>query len=331
MFDNIVTGSTGGVGSGQGIFIRNSANNSVEVTIDNHQLTNNRIGIELVASGDTAQRQGSSQRVTITDTTVQNNREQGLQLNADSFGNQEVTFTDGTISNNGAGGIRLQATSAGSQEFTIENSTISQNAGDGIRVEGGIFAGTSTAAQEVFIRNNAIESNSGTGINIEGNEVAPQEFAIESNTIRNNGGAGIRGVANNVSFQEYVTDSDNGSSGINNNVISGNGDQGIDLNANDSATLVADIQGNTLENNRTGGRPDLEITSSSNSADVCVVVVNNTSVAGIRLDNNSTQLVSGLFEVGELNRVSVQNIGNVEFLPNISTFTDKPGVTSCFR
>jgi trimeric autotransporter adhesin len=331
MFNNSITGSRGGAGSGQGILIRNGSDTSVEVTMTNHQLTNNRVGLELSASGNGIDRQGDSQRVTITNTTLQNNQEQGLQLSAEQFGNQEVTLSRGTISNNGADGIRLQASRAGSQEFTIESSTIQQNAGHGLRVQDGILGGSSTAAQEVFVRDNTIENNLGDGISLESNEVSAQEFAIERNTIRNNGGAGVRGTANNVSFQEYVSDAANGSSGLDGNIITGNGDQGIDLNANDSATLVADIQGNQLSNNRTGGRPDMEVTSSSNSADVCVVMLRNTSLGGIRLDNNSGSLVPGLFEVGEISNVSVENIGTVEFSPSASVFTNKPGVTSCFR
>jgi trimeric autotransporter adhesin len=331
MFDNRVTGSRGGTGSGQGILIRNDGDTSVEVTMTNHQLTNNRVGLELAASGNGVERQGDSQRVTITNATIQNNREQGLQLSAEQFGNQEVTLTRGVISNNGADGVRLQGNRAGSQEFTIGSSTINQNAGHGIRVQGGNLGGASTAAQEVFIQDNAIERNGGDGISIESNEVSAQEFAIERNSIRNNGGAGVRGTANNVSFQEYVSDSSNGSSGLGSNIISGNGDQGIDLTANDSATLVADIQANRLEGNRTGGRPDLEVTSTSNSANVCTVVLGNISLAGIRLDNNTTGVISGLFEVGEIGRVASQNTGAVVFSPNLSAFTNKPGATSCFR
>lgn len=332
MLDNTVTGSRGGSGSGQGIFIRNTINNdAVEVTLNDHQLNNNRVGLEVSASGSTDQSQGSSQTVTIDTLTAQNNREQGIRLNVENFGNQEVSLSDGTIDQNGAEGIRLVAISSGSQEFAVDNSSISQNTGDGIQVTGGNLGGTATAAQEVFIRNNTIENNGGHGIDIEGNEVVAQEFAIDGNTIRNNGGSGIQGIANNVAFQEYVTDSDNGSTGLSNNIISGNGDQGIILNANDSATLVADIQNNQLENNRTAGEADLEVASNSNSADVCVVVFDNNSLAGILLDNNSSQPVPGLFEVGDISTVAARNVGTVEFRPNQSVFTNKPGVTSCFN
>lgn len=331
MLNNTVTGSRGGAGSGQGILIRNGEGSSVEVTMTEHVLTDNRVGLEITASGDVGQRQGVSQTVSIDTLVLRNNQQQGLRLEAEQLGNQEVTLTNGEISDNGSTGVLLQAINIGSQEVTIENSTISRNTGDGIRAIGGILAGSSTAAQEVFIRNNTIEDNTGNGINIEGNEVVAQEFAIDSNIIRNNGGSGIRAVANNVAFQEYITDPANDSLGISNNTISGNGDQGLVLNANDSATLVADIQGNRLENNRTNGSSDLEVATSSNSTNVCVVLLNNTSPAGIRLDNNSVSLVPGLFEIGNIANLEAENTGRVELLPNRGVFTDKPNETSCFR
>lgn len=331
LFDNRISGSQGGSDSGQGILIRDNFNDSVEVSIARQQLSNNRVGLEIVASGDTVQRVGSSQTVSITDTTLENNREQGLQLNAESFGNQIVRFEDGEIRSNGTQGVRLQAASSGSQELTVERSSISQNGSDGVRMEGGVLNGSGTAAQEMYLRNNVIESNQGDGVRITGNEVVAQEAGIDNNQIRNNAGAGIRGTANNLAFQEYVTDADNNSNGISNNVITGNGDQGIDLNANNRATTVADIKQNQLENNRTSRRPDLEVTASSNTTDICVVVDQNSAPGGIRLDNNSVLGVPGLFEVGDLNQVSTRNIGAVEFAPNPAAFTNKPGVQSCFQ
>ncbi|MCU0525935.1 MAG: right-handed parallel beta-helix repeat-containing protein [Elainella sp. Prado103] len=331
LFDNTVIGSTGDADSGQGLLITNRLNDSVEVTIARQRLVNNRVGLELRASGDESQQQGSAQTVDITDTVVENNREQGILLASEQFGNQIVGFEAGTIENNGAEGIEIQANSGSAQEVTIEQSRIARNAGDGIRMIGGIPNGSTTAAQELFVRNNRILENQGDGIHISGNEVVAQEAGIDNNQILNNGGAGIRGIANNVAFQEYVTDADSSASGISDNQISGNGDQGIDLNANNRATLVADLRRNRLENNRTNGRPDLEVTASSNNTDVCVVVTDNTAPGGIRLDNNSAFTVSGLFEVGDLPQVSTRNIGSIEFLPNLNTFTNKPAAQSCFE
>lgn len=331
LFDNTIVNSIGGTGSGQGILIQDSINDSVEVTMERQRLLNNRVGLEIAASGEISQQQGSSQTVSITDTTIENNREQGLQLSAETFGNQIVSFQNGTIRGNGSQGVQIQAINSGSQEVTIEQSTINQNGSDGIRMEGGVLNGSGTAAQEAYIRNNTISENGGDGIQIIGNEVVAQEAGIDGNQIQNNRGAGIRGTANNVAFLEYVTDANNNSNGISNNVITGNGDQGIDLNANNRATLVTDIQENRLENNQTAGRPDLEVTSSSNTADVCTVIKNNSIPTGIRLDNNSLLGVPGLFEVGDLSNITTLNIGQIEFLPNTTSFTNKPGATSCFE
>ncbi len=331
LFDNTIVNSTGGAGSGQGILIQDSINDSVEVTMERQQLRNNRVGLEIAASGEITQQQGSSQTVSITGSTIENNHEQGLQLSAENFGNQVVSFQNGTIRNNGSQGVQIQAVNSGSQEVTIEQSTISQNGSDGIRMEGGVLNGSGTAAQEAYIRNNTISENGGDGIRIIGNEVVAQEAGIDGNQIQNNRGAGIRGTSNNVSFLEYVTDADNNSNGISNNIITGNGDQGIDLNANNRGTIIADIKDNRSENNQTGGRPDIDVTSSSNNTDICVVVNNNSVPSGIRLDNNSILGVAGLFEVGDLSTVSTRNIGQVEFLPNTTAFTNKPGARSCFE
>ncbi|MBW4466594.1 MAG: right-handed parallel beta-helix repeat-containing protein [Pegethrix bostrychoides GSE-TBD4-15B] len=328
MFDNAITGSRGRADSGQGIYIRDSAG-STEITIARHSLRNNRVGIEVDADGDIPQRQSSSQVINIDRTTIQNSREQGVRLDAQDFGNQIVSFTNGSITNSGAEGVLFQTLNNGSLEGTIDDSVINSNGSDGIRVVTGSLNGATAGASELFIRRNQITNNQGDGISVTNNELIAQELAIDSNQILNNGGTGIRAVSNNSSFQEYVTDAANGSEGISNNTITGNGSQGISLTVNDSSTVIADIKGNSLSENRSG-RPDIEVSSTNPNADVCVVALDNNSPAGIRLDNNSTG-ISGLFEVGDLSTVSVRNIGTVEFRPNRAFFTDKPGFSSCFQ
>jgi trimeric autotransporter adhesin len=330
LFDNRITGSQGGSGSGQGLLIRNMAERAVDVSIQRQQIETNRVGIELAVSGNPGQSMNPQQIVSIDNTTIQTSSEHGLFLTAEQLGNQQVAFRNGSIQGSGADGVFTRATSAGAQELTIEDSTIRGNGGDGIRAQDGIQNGSSSAAQEVFLRRNRIENNAGNGISLEANEVAAQEFTIDSNLIQNNGGYGIRGVVNNVAFQEYVTDVDNNSQGISNNVIANNGNQGIRLTANNSGTLVVDIQGNSLSNNRTNGNPDLEVSTTANTNDVCVVLTDNTSVTGIQLNNN----ISGspaLFQVGDISTLSIRNTGGVTLQPNSSAFTDRSGITSCFR
>jgi hypothetical protein len=331
LFDNTITGARGGADSGQGILIRNSNVGSVEAFIERQQLEDNRIGIEIIAAGDRNLRFDPQQVIDISETNILRSREQGLVITTGSLGTTQATFIDGLIANSGSDGVLARVTDVGSQELTLEDSIVQNNAGNGIRAVSGVEDGSSTAAQEVYLRRNQILSNAGDGISIESNEVAAQEFGITDNTIQNNGGAGIRAEANNVSFQEYVTDVDNESFGISGNTIANNGDVGISLDANDSSTVVADIQNNTLSGNVTNGAPDLTVSANTNSVDVCTVLNANVSATGIRLDNNSTSTIPALFEVGDLTTVSVRNGNSVTFTPNVARFTDRPGITSCFR
>jgi trimeric autotransporter adhesin len=327
MFDNTVTGSRGGAGSGQGILIRDNVDAAIEVTMNRQRLENQRIGLELVSVGDRSRDIDPQQNLTIRNTAIANSREQGLRIQSDGPGNQQLSFRNGEIRNNGTQGVSIQATNTASQEIYLDQNIISNNGGAGIQSQGGIPGGASTSAQEIFVRNNTIENNRGAGIDINGYDSSAQEFAIGNNTIRNNGGAGIQGIANNASFQEYVTDPSNGSFGISNNTISGNGGQGITLQANDLSTSVTDFVGNNVSNNQ----PNVDgivVASNTNTAKVCVVALSNTS--SIRLDNNSANLATGLFEVGDLPNIANLNVGRVSLVANIATFTDKPGARSCF-
>jgi hypothetical protein len=331
IFDNTITGARGDAGSGQGILIRNSAIGSVEAFIERQQLEDNRVGLEIAASGDRTLVFNPQQVITIDETSILRSREQGLVLTTDSLGTTQATFIDGLIADSGGDGVLAQVTNVGSQEVTLEDSVVQNSGGNGIRAVSGNPGGASTAAQEVFLRRNQILNNAGDGISIQANEGAAQEFGITDNTIQNNGGFGIRAEANNISFQEFVTDIDNESFGVSGNTIANNGDQGILFEVNDSATVIADIQNNTLSDNVTGGGPDLEVAATTNTVDVCTVLNANVSAAGIQLDNNSAGINPGFFEVGDVTTVSVRNGGNVTLLPDISVFTDRPGITSCFR
>jgi hypothetical protein len=330
LFNNRITGSQGGVGSGQGLLIRDDVDRAVDVSIQRQQIANNRVGIEIAASGSPAEQIDPQQTVSISRTNIQGSREQGILLTADQSGNQQVAFRNGSIQSSGSEGVFARATTTGAQELTIEDSTISGSGGDGIRAQDGIQNGSSTAAQEVFLRRNRIENNAGNGITIEANEVAAQEFTIDNNVIQNNGGYGIQGTVNNVAFQEYITDPDNGSLGISNNTIANNGNQGISLTATNSGTLVADIQGNNLSNNETGSNSDIEVTATANTNDVCIVLTGNSSIDGVQFNNN----ISGspaLFQVGDINTLSTRNTGSITLQPDLAAFTDRPGISSCFR
>ncbi|MEO0406194.1 MAG: right-handed parallel beta-helix repeat-containing protein, partial [Cyanobacteria bacterium P01_A01_bin.135] len=327
LFDNVISDTTGGAGSGQGILINNTLSDAVEVSIARQEITDTSQGISVIADGSASATANPQQIVTIADTTVDDSGAEGLRFQADAAGNQGITVTDSVITDSGADGVSVTAVNTGSQEVTIEDSRIARSDGSGISVVAGTPDGSSTAAQEVFINDNRIANNDGDGISIAANEVATQEFGINGNTITGNGGGGIVAIAQNVAFQEFVTDEDNNSLGISNNTITGNGGQAISLTGFDSATVVADIQGNVSEGNDTTDG-DLAITANDTTNDFCTFLSDNATDSSIQLTNDS--VVPALFEVVQLPNVNDLNSSGVTFNPNQSVFTNVGGVDSCF-
>ncbi|MBF2084226.1 right-handed parallel beta-helix repeat-containing protein [Thermoleptolyngbya sp. C42_A2020_037] len=327
IFDHQLRNIAGGAGSGQGMLIRNTTDGTTQVTIVRYRASGQRVGIEMVVEGDRPASLTPEQTISLQNVVITDSRDQGLLVQANDVGNQQIDLRWGRILNSGNQGVLIQADNTGSQEVTLENVVIQGSSGAGVQVVGSVLDSLTTSAQEVYLRRNRIENNGGAGIDITANGLAAQEFGIGNNIIRNNGGPGIQAVANNRSFQEFVTDPDNNSRGISDNEISGNSQAGISLTVNSAATAIADIQDNRIADNLTAGNPDLTVTSTSNAADVCAVVNNNTSAAGIRLSNPA----GGLFEVGDLPTVATRNTGTVEVLPGPPVFTNKPGAQSCFR
>ncbi|MEO0488123.1 MAG: right-handed parallel beta-helix repeat-containing protein [Cyanobacteria bacterium J06659_2] len=328
-FDNAISGAQGDASSGQGLLIENTVNGSLDAVVQRHQIENNRVGIEIRTMGDGSDLDNALQLVSIEETSVSDNTEEGIVAIADDQGSQILSFTDGEIENNGADGLQVSGFNSAAQEFSISGSTIAGNDGHGLRFQAGVTDGTTTTAQEIFIVDNTISNNANDGISVESNEVVAQEIAITNNIITNNGGAGIRGIANNLSFQEYVTEPGNDTFGIRGNTISNNGDIGIQLIGNNRSTLVADIANNEFSGNGNGA-PEVTIEATANTVDVCTVLNGNVSSTGIQLDNNSSSTTIALFEVGNLTTLATRNIGGITLLPDTSAFTDLGDVSSCF-
>ncbi|MEB3231633.1 MAG: right-handed parallel beta-helix repeat-containing protein [Leptolyngbyaceae bacterium] len=336
LFDNEISDINGGTGSGQGILISNTSTN-VEVVAREQTIRDTRVGFEIevpaTGSGITAQ------IVDIESADISASLEQGLLLSASGSGsNQQITIDATTIDASGSEGLRIEAQNVSSQEVIFQDGAITDSGDAGIRIIGGTEDGGLTVAQEVFIFGSRIARNNGAGIDISISETSAGEVSIRDNTITGNTGDGIQAVANNQSFLEFVTDADNQSEGIASNIITGNGGQGIDIDANDSVTVLADILENTLDNTATtDGLAELEVTSNSSSAALCTYVFSNSATPSglIVLDNNSTGLTQGLFQVAGLNdgvtlTSNTTSTGTVTFLPNISSFTEPENGASCF-
>ena len=349
LFDNSVSGA-----GDRGISIQNtSLEQSVQVAIEGFQVEGGDVGVEVVADGLTVQEViigpsnpfntsvGVAAGTSLND-EITGNASEGLIVQANNSGIQELDFNNGSITNNGAG-VVINATDEGIQgPISFTDSVISDNRGNGIEVNGGIpgLAGAFTfVSQEVSVNNSQIERNQGDGINIEAFGIAIQGFSIGNSTIANNTGAGIRSTAGGDSQQEFNPNTGGFNLAIGNNTITGNGDSGIILDVGDNgilfpaATLLAEIEGNTLSGNG-GADGDIVVTAVDTNASACVYIVDNTVPAGINLTIDAPPV---LFEVQDLpnfvdiNGLSpINNSAPVTLNPAPAFFTTPSGDGVCF-
>ncbi|NEQ48135.1 MAG: hypothetical protein F6K00_33220 [Leptolyngbya sp. SIOISBB] len=350
-FDNIIRNS-----AGSSIFVENTTSaQRLDLSIIGYEITaSNNIGMEFVtlptggalgapsqviavqpsdASLNTSQgnSDGETPANAITDSTNQGIvlRSEGTARNDAST--QEFSFDAGSISRNGSSGVLATSNlNGGSQEISVTNSTISNNVGAGVEIVNGTTVPPNTAsAQELFLRNNEILDNGGSGVDIILNALGAQEITVNANRILRNGGDGIRSIAN-AGLQEFPILED-GSAGITSNIISGNAEQAIDVEANGDAIIaVLNARDNTLENNSGGANVvDIDVAATSTNNSVCTVILSNTVPTGIALttfSNNPTD--RALYLVQNLNTVSFENNGTLVQLINGNTGLPEPAAFS---
>ncbi len=235
----------------------------------------------------------------------------GFQLSViDSSSVDNVTLRDVTANGNGADGLQfLRAGSAALPLVTIDNATATGNTGDGLQ----ITAGAINTVDTYVITDSDFSDNVQNGVLLTNIADSDLFVDISNTTINGNGLDGIRGVTvadvtDSPTLLLSVADStinDNDGTGINifsahlvdidNNTISGNGVDGINLsggsvgidqitdniitlNGDDgidiSASLItADIVGNTIESNGDNG---IEMVSDASFGGHDIVVDDNT-------------------------------------------------------
>ncbi|MEO1620541.1 MAG: right-handed parallel beta-helix repeat-containing protein [Cyanobacteria bacterium J06632_3] len=348
LFDNVINGS-----ADRGIQIQNSlTERPIEVAIAGFDLTNNQVGIEVVATGTVSE--FPSQRVVIGPSTDANtsvgtpggtaltnsivgSTDEGIIVQATgspttllTSDTQEVSISETTIEGSGAAsgaaGLRVVTLDgAHSQEILVENSAITNSGGNGIEVVNGedpLGATRTAAAQEVVIRDSTIANNGGNGIDVTLVDAGAQELVIRNNQILDNTGDGIRSIAQIVGVQEWRTDSTTGDAGISENTISGNDGQAIVIEVEDVATIpIASIVDNDLSDNN-GAGPDIEITSRANptsSAAACLIIRDNLAPQGIQLTGaDPDPFLTGT----PVPSVLVQDLAALSADPNITFITD---------
>ncbi len=348
LFDNEITGS-----SDRGIFAQNTTSTqSLDLTIAGYQLADNRVGMEFSTIGNTVGPEVPAQNIAVTpsnatntsvglpggtalNNSILNSTAEGIIVQAtgnalSSTSSQEFLFDQGTVDGSGATGISISANvGAHAQEINITNSNIRNNAGDGLSTLLGTppTGVTQTAStQEFVVRNSAIANNGGAGININLADASSQEIVIRGNQVTENIGDGISSLAQNTSIQEWRNDVSSGDVGASENVITGNGGQGVDIDAQNLASLpVVGIANNTVNGN--GGTSDIDIATTSSPANAgspttCVVVRGNNVGSRILLTGLTTASTGGLpsFQVQDIaNVIATNNNALIVFASNTAT------------
>ena len=350
LFDNEVTGS-----GDRGLLAQNSTTaQSVNITVAGYQLANNRVGMEFSTVANTAGPQAPSQIIAIgpssaantsvgnpsgslLNNSILNSTAEGVivQATGDALrtsSSQEFSFDQGAIDGSGAAGMSFIANvGAHVQELNVTNSSITNSGAAGISILSGTppSGATQTAAsQEVVIRNSTISSNAGAGIDINLADASSQELVIRGNQITNNTGDGISSLAQNVSLQEWRNDVTTGDVGASENVITGNGGLGIDIDAQDLAALpVVGIADNTVTGN--GAASDIAIVTTSTpgspgSPTTCLVLRGNQVSSNIQLTGLATSLTANLpsFQVQDLANVIAANNGATVVFSSSATTPD---------
>lgn len=351
LFDNSITGS-----GDRGIAIANNELGDLEAEISGFQLEDNLVGLEAISEGTGFQgvvvgpsssentSRGVAPGVSINNEIIGSGN-QGLIVQAGNLGEQELSMSQSTISDSGAEGALITADDNATQLLTLSAITIRDNGGSGVRVNGETTALGTATTQELSIENNSeISGNQGDGITIEANGILGsrviQGFSFTNSAIVDNAGAGIRSTALGSSQQEFNPTTGNVELGIGNNLISGNGEEGIIFVLGDGTPgvdtiLFAEVEGNTFANNG-GANGDLIVTAADTNASACVFVTGNTIPAGIEFNITAPP---ALFEIQDLpnffnaggNNSPTNGFAPVTLNPNAGEYTTPSGDGVCFQ
>ncbi|MEQ9236808.1 beta strand repeat-containing protein [Coleofasciculus sp. E2-BRE-01] len=307
---------------GQGIFVQGNRLAVQEFQINSPTITNNAgQGIFVATNGDendlTVQ---SRQEFAITDAQIRESTGQGIFMSANNNSTQNFEIKDSTIDgtslntlNSGGQGIFVQANSIAQQDFTIDNVQISDSQGQGLFVgANGDEKNPELQSQQRFqISNVQISNSTGQGIFVSANNNSHQEFEIETSTISSttptngtDGGQGIFVQGNAISVQDYR---------INNTMVTDNASQGIFLQTNGNAETLADVELTILDKNAI---PGFNAVLNSDRT-FCLALTETTSTTEFQLQRNN-----GTFEVVNLDTLTQNNTGTVNFAPTLEDFTN---------
>ena len=253
-------------------------NGSGRVSLSDFTITQSgNDGIE-VEVGD-----GANLTVELADFTITGVQDDGIGLRAQGTGNLKATILRTAIASPADRGIELDLADRGQIETTITESAVT-NPGDS-----GIFiAANDDSAVNATVSDTTIANAAERGIYAKLDNRAQGTFRFTNNPITNAGNDGIL-----VELDNFAR----ATAAIANNTITNSGGDGIELDADDSTQLQATVTGNTISdtaNNRAGiyvqavaatGNPLVEVTLDSN-------VINNAGGDGIEIVPSDAARVS---------------------------------------
>lgn len=272
-----------------------------------------------------------------------------------------ITIDGNIVRNNGAAGtfvdgLQFAATggSGDTSDLAIRNNEFSGNSGEGIHLHAQGDAIMLTDMTANLIENNALNGVSLEGLELLGGDLESQGGTWVQNVIRNNAlsGIDILGVSGDInaliigqngsnpftgmSFGNEITGntldgiriSSGGNVQINNNLISGNGEDGIDIGSVGVGFRTALIQNNQVTNN---ARTGLEL---DNTSTMTVVALGNTFSSnggrGVDILNRGSGTANLRFGDGTfqgMNRI-VSNAMEGFYVVNTASFTQIQDPTS---
>jgi trimeric autotransporter adhesin len=201
-------------------------------------------------------------------------------------GQTRFTFTNNQVRNSFDDGMLFGFIGTSQTSLTINGNTIEGNGGIPVRGDGIALALEGSAVlNDLLIENNIIRNNGDEGIDIRlGILTFAPSTAQVTGTIRNNTITG--NAQNGIQLQTFDTTQANLT--MTGNTLTSNGFRGIDLSTFDTSRLSTDIRLNTFTGNAT---PGLQTVSFANTSTLCVNLTGNTSTTGYQL-GTGTQVVN---------------------------------------
>ena len=282
-----------------------------------------------------------------TNSTIAGAGSDGVEINADndnSLGVNEVRFDNLTMNGIADDGFDINVFQETFLDFSLSNSVLNNGLAGNQGMEITVIGDDTLPTVDTRFRMHVVGStitgfDSGNGIGITTLGDAHMFAQIEGTSITNNGFNQVATGTPAIPFGDGVSIAAGGESELAlrlvNNQITGNGEQGVDIDTTGDAQVNALLQGNFLAGNDTqddattvpieSGNADMTATNLAGGADqICIAMSTNFFTLPVVFTNTAG---IGQFEV-ELDGLT-NGLGVPIFNPGIGAFTISPFGSTC--